>query len=212
MVQIATERGADRRRDIVSAAARVFRRRGLAATGMREIASELGMAVGNLYYYFRDKEELIAFVQEDALAALLALADRVTALPRPAEEQLYELIVGHVVHLNEGTPGAVAHLEVEALGERVRPFVQERRDAYERRFRELIEAGVASGRLRPLDAATAARLILGALNWTVKWYRPDGSLTAADIGVTAAELLVRGMLAPEVVLNTPRAPRGSLPS
>src|SRR5262245_52472340 len=71
------DRTREKKRAILEAAARVFRRRGLAATGMRDIAAELGMAVGNLYYYFRDREELIAFVQEEALDGLLDLAERV---------------------------------------------------------------------------------------------------------------------------------------
>ena len=63
----ARDRTLEKKRAILEAAARVFRRKGLAATGMRDIAAELDMAVGNLYYYVRDREELIAFVQEEAL-------------------------------------------------------------------------------------------------------------------------------------------------
>ncbi|MFL6235441.1 MAG: helix-turn-helix domain-containing protein, partial [Thermoanaerobaculia bacterium] len=118
----------EKKREILDAASRVFRRRGLAATGMRDIAAELGMAVGNLYYYFKDKEELLAFVQEDALAGLLEIAARVRETELRADARLFRLIEEHVVRLNEGTPGSLAHLEVEALGEAWRREVQERRD------------------------------------------------------------------------------------
>ena len=63
------------RRRILEAASRVFQRQGLAATGMRDIAAELGMHVGNLYYYFEDRRDLLAFCQETTLERLLALAD-----------------------------------------------------------------------------------------------------------------------------------------
>src|SRR5688572_30395277 len=129
-------RSLEKKREIVDAASRVFRRKGLHATGMRDIAAELGMAVGNLYYYFRDKEELLAFVQEDALAGLLDLAARVRGTDLSADAKLSRLIEEHVVRLNEGTPGSLAHLEVEALGEPWRREVQEKRDQYERAFRE----------------------------------------------------------------------------
>src|SRR3954452_10685996 len=82
----------ERRRDILDAASRVFRRRGLQATGMREIASELGMAVGNLYYYFKDKEQLLAFIQEDTLAGLLDLAAQVRETGLRADAKLFRLI------------------------------------------------------------------------------------------------------------------------
>jgi AcrR family transcriptional regulator len=192
------EKSLERKREIVDAASRVFRRRGLQATGMRDIAAELGMAVGNLYYYFKDREELLAFVQEDALAGLLALADRVRELDAPADRKLALLIEGHVVRLNdpeEGTPGSLAHLEVEALGERWRAAVQARRDEYERALRDVLEEGIAAGVFRPADPKVAALTILGAVNWTVKWFRPEGGKSAHEIGREAAEMLVRGLLA-----------------
>jgi AcrR family transcriptional regulator len=59
---------------------------------MLDIATELGMAVGNLYYYFKDKEEFLAFVQEDALAGLLEIAARVRETGLRADARLFRLI------------------------------------------------------------------------------------------------------------------------
>jgi len=192
-------REGDRRRAILDAASRVFLAKGVHAAGMRDIAAELGMAVGNLYYYFEDKEDLLAFVQEDALSGLLAFADRVRGLDLPADARLHLLVVGHVVRLNdarEGTPGSLAHLELELLSEPRRRALQVLRDRYERRFREVLDEGVAAGELRAADTGIAARLILGALNWTARWFRPGGAKSAREIGEEAAALLVAGLLAP----------------
>src|SRR4051794_11532434 len=193
----------EKKREILDAASRVFRRRGLQATGMRDIAAELGMAVGNLYYYFKDKEELLAFVQEDALNGLLEIAARVRETGLRADARLFQLIEEHVVRLNEGTPGSLAHLEVEALGEPRRWQVQERRDEYERAFRDTIKEGTVAGVFRPVDPKVSALAILGAVNWTVKWFRPDGRKSAREIGREQAELLVRGVLAAGVELERP---------
>jgi AcrR family transcriptional regulator len=185
----------EKKREILHAASRVFRRRGLQSTGMRDIATELDMAVGNLYYYFKDKEALLAFVQEDTLEALLELANRVRDQKLRANGRLFMLIEEHVVLLNEEIPGSLAHLEVEALSEPWRRTVQDRRDAYERAFREIIEEGMATGIFRQTDPKVSAMVILGAVNWTVKWFRPDGGKTAREIGRECAELLVRGLAA-----------------
>lgn len=197
MVQIAaeTDKAQEKKREILDAASRVFRRKGLHASGMRDIAAELGMAVGNLYYYFKDKEALLAFVQETTLAGLLDLAARVRESDLRADARLRLLIEGHVVCLNEETPGSLAHLEVEALGEPWRRQIQAGRDEYERTFREVIDEGIASGVFRPTDSKVSALAILGAVNWTVKWFRPDGRRSAREIGRECAELLVRGLLA-----------------
>lgn len=184
----------EKKREILDAASRVFRRRGLQSAGMRDIAAELGMAVGNLYYYFKDKEELLAFVQENALEGLLALAAQVRKSRLPADARLRLLIEGHVVLLNEEIPGSLAHLEVEALREPWRRKIQDQRDEYERTFREILEEGMAAGVFRQADPKVSALAILGAVNWTVKWFRPDGGKSAREIGKECAELLVRGVM------------------
>jgi AcrR family transcriptional regulator len=192
-----------RKRAILRAASRLFRRQGLHGTGMREIAAAAGMAVGNLYYYFRDKHALLAFCQEDALAALLDLAAAVRALPETPERKLWLLVVGHVLVLHEGSPGAVAHLDVDALEPAERAAVMARRDAYEGAYRELLREGLAAGILRPTDPTVAGAAILGALNWTAQWYDPAGDTPVRALGEELAGMLVRGLLAPGAELVAP---------
>jgi AcrR family transcriptional regulator len=192
------EKVREKKREILVAASRVFRARGLHATGMRDIAAELGMAVGNLYYYFKDKEELLAFIQESTLSGLLDMAARVRAQELRVDQKIRLLLEEHVVRLNdpeEGTPGSLAHLEIEALSEGRRAAVLAQRDEYERILRRLIEEGMDRQVFRQVDAKVSALALLGAVNWTVKWFRPEGGKSAREIGREAAETLVRGLLA-----------------
>lgn len=199
----ARSRALEKKREILQAAARVFRRRGLQGAGMREIAAEAGMRAGNLYYYFENKQDLLAFCQRDSLSGLLELARRVEASRLPADQKLYLLIVGHVQRVNEATPGSLAHLEVEVLEPPWRDEILPQRDRYEGMVRALINDGITSSVFRKVDARTAALAILGAVNWTVKWYRPGGSHSARQIGHDFAEQLVRGLLAHGIPFRVP---------
>ena len=60
-----------KRQAILRAAAEAFREHGFAATGMREIAEKAGLSPANLYYYFKSKDDLLCFCQEQALDRLL---------------------------------------------------------------------------------------------------------------------------------------------
>jgi len=160
---------------------------------MRDISGELGMHVGNLYYYFSGKDDLLAFCQQDALAALLALAEEVRRSPGEVDEKLRRLIAGHVVCLNEQTPGSLAHLEAEALPPPYRDEILAGRDRYEAAIRDMLDEGMTRGVLRPCDSRVVAKAILGAANWTVKWYRPDGDRSAEEIGNEIAACLVQGL-------------------
>ncbi len=207
MVQIQADvRGAKahgKRREILRAASGCFRERGFHATGMRDVAARAGMTVGNLYYYFRNKEDLLRFCQEETLQGLDALARRLDRSGRPAAERLFLLIQGQVICLNEGIPGSLAHLEIPepegADGDRLRTL----RDRHERRLRRLIRQAIADGTFRDVDPKVAALAILGAVNWTVRWFRPDGKASAREIGRAFAEQLVRGLLAPGARLDAP---------
>jgi AcrR family transcriptional regulator len=55
---------ADRRFEILRAAQTCFARSGFHQTSMQEICIEAGMSPGNLYRYFRSKEEIIAGIAE----------------------------------------------------------------------------------------------------------------------------------------------------
>jgi len=190
----ASARGADgRRREILAAASRVFRSKGFAAAGMRDVAAELGMTAGNLYYYFAGKEEILAFCQEATLDDLLARTAEIVALDLPAAERLRRLIAAHVTCLNVTYPGSLAHLEIEALAPARRAPLAAKRRRYERAISALLAEGAAAGELRPVDARLATLALLGALNWTVKWFSPDGARTAAEVGAEFAELFLSGL-------------------
>ena len=78
-----SKRAESRRVDIMRAAAAVFRAHGFNAAGMRDIAVAADLSPGNLYHYFRGKEELLYFCQDRSLDRLLdALAAARPAGPK----------------------------------------------------------------------------------------------------------------------------------
>ncbi|MBZ0113083.1 MAG: TetR/AcrR family transcriptional regulator [Thermoanaerobaculia bacterium] len=213
MVQHRSEGPRQRKqREILLAAARVFRRRGIHSTGMRDIAHELEMAVGNLYYYFRDKQELLAFCQEDSLTRLLSLATHVANLSATAEEKLRLLVVGHLRCLHEEAPGAAAHLEVDAVAGPQRPGLIEQRDLYEAAFRQILTDGIAEAVFRDIDPKLTARTLLGALNWTAKWYDPEGAMSLEAMGNQILDLVLGGLLAEPCPIEDPTTTGRTLPS
>src|SRR5580765_7135641 len=81
-------RAQDRRLAILRAAASVFRERGYAAAGMRDIAVAADLSPGNLYHYFRGKDEILFFCQDRSLDVLLEALEVARASKAPAPEKI----------------------------------------------------------------------------------------------------------------------------
>ncbi len=183
-----------RRTEILRAASRVFRRRGLAAAGMREIAEEADVSPGILYYYFSGKDEILLFCQERTLEHMLAAIEAARAVPASSAERLRGVLQAHVHAMLDELEGATAHLEVEALPEALRAPVMEKRDRYERAVRALVADGIKRGEFAKADAALVTRAMLGAVNWSARWFRPDGPQTSAAVAQSLSDYLVKGLL------------------
>ena len=186
-------RAVRRQLEILRGAAGAFRDKGYAATSVRDIAARLGMTPGNLYYYFRNKQEILYFCQDYSLDVLLREARRVARGRAPADAKVRALVRAQVLCMLDELRGSAGHIEFHAIPRtRLRAIIA-KRDAYERLVRAAVAEGVRTRRFAACDPKLVALAILGAVNWTARWYRPEGGWSPESIADGFAEYLVRGL-------------------
>jgi len=184
-----------RRLEILRAAGSEFRVRGFAETGMRDIAAAASLSPANLYNYFRGKHEILFFCQDNSLDRIIGALEKARRFKASAAEKLRFVIVSHLRCVLDEVEGSAAHYLTSALPLPMQRRLVAKRDRYEEGVRQLIVAGSRSGEFIACDPALAARAMLGALNWSVLWFRPEGALSAAEIAEGFADYLTRGLLA-----------------
>jgi AcrR family transcriptional regulator len=191
------EASASTRIDILKSAAASFRRMGYHGATVEQIAAALRMKKGNLYYYFRNKEDILFACHQYSLDRLHEILDEVERSGAPPEEQLRRLVVAFVQTILDELGGTALFLDLEALSPPHLRIVIVRRDRFDRGIRRVIEEGMRTGAFAPGDAKLIAFAILGAVNWIPRWFDPAGTSTSEQIAAAFSRYLTAGL--------TPRA-------
>ncbi len=181
-----------RRQDILHAALRAFREHGYHTTTLDDIAEHVGVRKTALYHYFPDKEAILYECHRESLAEIKQLMKEARKLDT-ATERLAYIIREHVRVMTDTLDGSPLAFEVPALSAERQAEVIAARDRYERTLRRIIDQGIKDGEFRPVDSKIAVFVILGAINWIARWYRPEGSLHAGELGSEFASHLVGGL-------------------
>jgi AcrR family transcriptional regulator len=183
----------DRRIDILKSAAAAFRRRGYHGASVGEIASALEMTKGNLYYYFRNKEEILYACHDYSLDVLLALLEDVEREATSPDVKLRKLVLAFVHLILDELQGTALTLDLQALSPPLLRKVVARRDRFDRGLRAIIQQGIDERIFAPGDPKMVAFAVMGAVNWITKWFDPAGPMSSEQIGTAFADYLVGGL-------------------
>lgn len=181
---------ANRREELLRAAARLFVEKGFAATTTRDIAEAAGMCSGSPFYHFRSKQDLLKAAMIGGLeAGYRRMQEAIVGIDDP-ERRLYVLIRTHLGNLLEGQCNAPMLLyESRSLDAAVRAEIAAVTDRYQLPWQATLDTLAAAGRIR--DSAPPTRLFLfGMLNWSSQWYRPDGGLSLDELTERAVAMLL----------------------
>lgn len=182
-----------RREAILRSVTNVLRNSRLSSLTIKEVADELGMTKGNLYYYFKDKQDILYHCHMRSMEiSLRALKDGL-ALGRSPSEKLRILLVRHIRGIVDDGFGGILQTDLEKIRPGQRRQYVIKRDELERGVRNLIEDGVRAGEFECQNVKLTGFAILGGINWIPKWYRPDGPFTSKQIAEEMADYFLRGL-------------------
>lgn len=180
----ARDEGADseRRRELVLTAGRLFSRHGYERTTVRELARAVGLQSGSLFHHFRSKEEILVAVMNNGIQEVIDHGERALACYVAPADRLAALFRVHMWSMLHGAGGDAMNAlvyEWRSLSAPSQAAVKVLSDRYEAMWQSVVVAAV-DARLIHGDARVIKRCVLGAMNLTVQWYKPDGRLPPAE--------------------------------
>jgi AcrR family transcriptional regulator len=199
-------RGASTRSRILASGANAFREKGFNDTAFIDVAEAAGLQRGSLYYHFTSRDELAEQLLRDAWARTASLVRRaVERLPAGAApiDRLEAAITAHLLsQLSEtGYTAGLVHV-LARVPQDVRRQSLRRERSYMSYWRGLVSDAIAAGDVRTgLHARTTVLILISALNWSIEWFEPTGSLTPQQLADQMLTLVLDG-------LGTPEAGRG----
>ena len=184
------------REAILESAAQVFRQKGFHGASMADIAEAVQLQKASLYHHFSSKQDILLELLDRALELVTEDMLQVMAQDAPADEKLRLAMRSYLKTLSEqGDLVSVMLLEHRSLDPEYRARHIPNRDRFENMWRDLIQQGVEAGVFVCDDIPLAVRGLMGVMNWTITWYRPDGNKSIDAIADEYANLLFKGLLA-----------------
>ena len=178
---------------ILKSAAAAFRRHGYHGATVEHIAANLRMKKGNLYYYFRNKEEILFACHQYSLDRLLQLLAEVEQAGLSPDEKLRQLIHGSVHLILDELHGTALFLDLEALSPAHLKAIIARRDEFDQGVRQILEDGIGRGSFAEGSTKLRSFAILGAVNWIPRWFSPAGPASSDEIASHFADYLIAGL-------------------
>ena len=183
----------ERRDEILKSLAALLRERRPPSLKMEDIAARLGLVKGNLYYYFKSKQDIYYHCHVKCMQESLAGLEAAERAGGSTSEQLRALLVRHIRGMIESPYGGVLLTDLENLTAVQRKRYVSMRDQFEQGVRKLIQRGIAKGEFRACNTRLAGFAILGAINWIPKWYHPEGQLGPGEIAEEFADQFMRSL-------------------
>lgn len=184
-------KAAKKKEDILRSASLVISRKGYHHATMEDIAAELLMTKGSLYYYFKNKEELLYRCHDLILTAAMEKMEEIISQEISSAQKMEKAIKSHVeIAIREKEIfNLIVKPEQLFSTEHLSEIIQKRAE-YAEVFDRIIEEGVSKGEFSVEQKKMARMIILGAANWVQVWHSPQGAYSNEKIeDIFAAYLL-----------------------
>ena len=188
----------ERSRDLIlRSAAQLFRRQGFSATTLRQIAAQARIEAGSIYYYFASKEAILDEVLDRGLRHVF---ERVKTAVKHAGKASHRRRIGlaieaHLAALLESSEFTSTNILIYGqLPEHLKKLHRPLRRAYAKYWDRLFLEARRAGEIRAdIDIVPLRMFVLGALNWTIEWFRLDSPKAVLDLSRRTELLIFEGV-------------------
>jgi TetR/AcrR family transcriptional regulator, cholesterol catabolism regulator len=182
-----------RRLEILSKAALVFAEDGYHQTSVNSLAARLGVSKPVLYYYAKNKDDILFQCVQVARDALQEAIDDTSRGKMRGLDKIRRFFATYAEIMCGDFGRCIALIDRKALSPAAR-----KRDAAARRELEeavhgMIRDGQADKSIGACDPVLTTRALFGAFNGIPRWFHAEGMLNAKDVADGYMDLFAQGI-------------------
>lgn len=186
---------AKKKEEILRSASAVLAEKGYQGTTMEEIASKLLMTKGSMYYYFKNKNELLYSCHLMIMEMSLNQISEIISSNAKPQEKLRLAIKGHILlATNEKSMFKVMDKPYQNFSDKQLQEVLELRKRYSSYFDSILQEGIKQDEFGKINVKIARMIILGAINDVQEWYKQEGTQSREEIATIYADYLLKIVL------------------
>ena len=186
-----------KRSALIAEAGLSFRLKGFHNTSLDDVAKALNVTKPALYYYVKNKDEILF----ECIIKGLEIGDQVLAKARASHTSPLAVIEHFVRNYIVAMCREHGAISVVTNMSSLSPPRQEEVAVWRRKFdlelRELVRAAIALQELPEQDEKLAVFFFMGAVNSMTNWFQPEGRWSAEDVGDYYARTIIAGLTGPK---------------
>jgi AcrR family transcriptional regulator len=174
---------APRRAELLDVSIGLFYEKGYENTTLQDIADRMGFTKAAIYYYAKNKEELLVEIYTSIVEPAIAAARTLAAEPAPdGATRFVRLIEQHLqTFLSNVQANAVFEVQNFSLSEAGKRRIQGLAREYDTLLRTVYDDGIADGSIGPGSSSIAVNAVIGMCNSAHRWYRPRGKFSVNQV-------------------------------
>ena len=183
----------EKRMLLLKTAARMFNEDGYDRTSLTNIANRLGITKPSLYYYVKNKEEILFLISKVILDELKGTLDSIGSEYATGREKLRAFITEYIRLIRTDFGKCLVTPNDMPLSEDSRNVLQKSKKYLDQAARAMIMEGIKDGSLVTSSPKFSTFSIFGAINWMCFWYREDGGTSIEEITENILDLFMKGL-------------------
>lgn len=185
----------DRKTEIVSVSAQLFKEKGYSAVTMRDIAQAMNIKAASLYNHIKSKQEILVLIVIEIAEEFTNVMNEIVSSDISSIQKIEKVIQLHIdITLRNSDALACLNNDWMHLTDNELQYFIKMREEYEQNFREIVKKGIQTKELQNINPEVIVFSTLSTLRTLYLWYNKSKNLNEATLRKNMSQVLLNGIV------------------